>query len=204
MGFINPGRNLHSRIPGKRKPKHPTAATTSSSSSSTTSTTSSTARKRQRTRPPLSPLESLPAELLYRIFESSHNLSLPAASLHLTHTLNTPHLHLLHLRTHLHSPTALSEIFRLRFFTAPLLHLFESRFGALDAAGAALPIRLVTAPWTDEGLSLFAALVERGADVGGVPGEREEFTWVLLRALQAGREDVARVVMAARGRGWEA
>ncbi|KAI5851323.1 hypothetical protein DFP73DRAFT_523532 [Morchella snyderi] len=206
MGFINPGRNLHSRTAGKRK--QPAAATTTTT---TTTTTTKRPRPRPRTRPsaptpprtrPLSPLEALPPELLYRIFEATHHApSLPAASPHLAHTLNTPHLHLLHLRAHAHapptSPHALTPVLRRRLFTPQLLHLYESRFGPLSAAGAALPLRLAAPPWAADRLALFSALVRRGAAVAA--DDSEEGTWLLMRALVAGRGDVARVLLGAEG-----
>ncbi|KAG0644591.1 hypothetical protein HOY80DRAFT_1013501 [Tuber brumale] len=150
MGFVNPGRsstrlnktfgkryNNRPPSPPPRKRRKTLSPYSSSSSYSTPSpsTTSSPNPSRQRTplstaSPPPRPLptlQTLPPELLQRIFLLSKNPQLPAATLRLTRALSAPILKHEYIRIHYDSHIP-PELLLRRFFTAQFLHTHESRY----------------------------------------------------------------------------
>lgn len=190
MGFIEPGRNNHSKIvgrkyrDGKRPPSNPYPRPPKRSSKAAAIA-------------PLSRLESLPTELLHKIFSECHNPSLPASSRHLARTLNSPSLHLSFVRSM--PPT--TETLSMRFFTHEFLVTYEQRFPSsspLDLSTAYLPVhRLLSAPWDPARVQFFTELARRGAKLD--PAEREEHLSTLHDAVAASRRDAVSALVCAAG-----
>ncbi|PUU76365.1 hypothetical protein B9Z19DRAFT_258013 [Tuber borchii] len=72
-------------------------------------------------------LQTLPPELLQRIFLFSKNLQLPATTLHLTRALSTPILKHKYIRIH-HGSHIPPGLLHRRFFTAQFLRDHETRY----------------------------------------------------------------------------
>lgn len=132
------------------------------------------------------------------MFTHSHNLNLAAASPHLARTLAARSLQLTYVREHCNDASALTHAFTLRFFTWSFLTQWERRFACvLDCTNTRVPARTVSAPWTEEKMKLFPALVARGASLA--PDERDAHLAVLHEALVVARGDVARLLVVTAG-----
>ncbi|KAL0636072.1 hypothetical protein Q9L58_004978 [Maublancomyces gigas] len=212
MGFIDPGKNNNSRIAGLRphyrrpcppmkgprcskRPlkQHPRPDSDSSTPRRTTPKTTTPPPPK-----PLSRFESLPVEILHNIFTHSHNAHLAATSPHLSRILAARNLQLTYVHERSRCASALTHTFTFRFFTASFLAHWERRFAReLDCTDTCVPVRAMCAPWTQEKLRLFAALVERGARLAA--DERDVQLGVLHEALVAGRRDVVGLLVVGAG-----
>ncbi|KAG0127393.1 hypothetical protein HOY82DRAFT_672113 [Tuber indicum] len=219
MGFVNPGRSSTrlnktfgkrynnrppSPPPRKRRktlsPYSPSSSYPTPSSSTTPSpnlsrhqTPLSTASPPPRPLPTRDPpaLQTLPPELLQRIFLLSKNPRLPATTLRLTRSLSAPVLKHEYIRIHYgsHIPP---ELLLRRFFTAQFLRTHESRYQSTltFAPDAFLPPHRYS-------IEVLRLLLLRGATLSA--GDADEWTAVLREGVHEADLEFVRALLEEAG-----
>ncbi|KAI5795509.1 hypothetical protein EDC01DRAFT_51706 [Geopyxis carbonaria] len=216
MGFINPGKDNSNNSRGLRRnvkhyPKTITKARSRVQSQGTSavlntygicSTAQSTDSQSATIKPKTqihhekpvyshysgSKFESLPTEILHKVFLEALNPSLAQCSLLLAYVLRGTHIQIQYLVARKNEPDHLSKIFLYRFFTLEFLTTYEYWFNErLDAKNTAIPGRLTSIPNDYGFLRLFDELVSRGATCGSETDFHKEN---LYTALQNGDRSV--------------
>ncbi|CUS09455.1 unnamed protein product [Tuber aestivum] len=198
MGFVNPGRSstrlnktfgkrYNNRPPSPPSQKRRKLLSSCSSPHSTSSPSTASPPYSSRLQTPLSiasppptrnppTLQTLPPELLQRIFLFSKNPQLPATTLHLTRVLSAPILKHEYIRIH-HDSHIPPELLLRRFFTPQFLHAHEIRYqSAIEfAPDTSLPPHRYS-------VAMLRLLLLRGATPS--VEDAEEWTAVLREGVQ--------------------